>query len=88
MRALVLTVCCLVTALALCAGADAPDVDRWLRVEGRFIVDASGQPFRLVGMGRYEPERGMDNKTIGSTSTGLLDIAACLADTTRTAKAK
>jgi len=66
MRALVLTVCCLVTALALCAGADAPDVDRWLRVEGRFIVDASGQPFRLVGMGRYEPERGMDNKTIGS----------------------
>lgn len=28
------------------------------------------------------------NKTIGSTSTGLLDIAACLADTTWTAKAK
>ena len=27
------------------------------------------------------------NKTIGSTSTGLLDIAACLADTTWTAKA-
>jgi hypothetical protein len=28
------------------------------------------------------------NKVIGSTSTGLLDIAACLADTTWTAKAK
>lgn len=28
------------------------------------------------------------NKTIGSTSTGLLGIAACLADTTWTAKAK
>jgi hypothetical protein len=28
------------------------------------------------------------NKIIGSTSTGLLDIAACLADTTWTAKAK
>jgi len=46
------------------ASADEPD--RWLRVEGRFIVDAAGQPFRLVGMGRYEPESGIDNKTVGS----------------------
>jgi hypothetical protein len=45
--------------------AEVPNQNRWLRVDGRFIVDAAGHPFRLVGMGRYQPDAGMDNKLLG-----------------------
>ncbi|MBI2299351.1 MAG: cellulase family glycosylhydrolase [Armatimonadetes bacterium] len=44
--------------------AAAPD--RWLHVQGRFLVDAEGQPYRLVGIGRYQPESGIDNKRVGN----------------------
>lgn len=61
-------VACLLLALGISHSLAAPtsEAGRWLRVQGRFIVDAAGQPFRLVGMGRYEPEAGIDNKRIGS----------------------
>lgn len=52
--------------VAACRPDGGSDQSRWLRVEGRFIVDAAGHPFRLVGMGRYQPEAGIANKLVGS----------------------